>query len=58
MGDNSQYAIENKCREVYLKYLQQSTWAITTLRQMPFDEKAKIKYAKNFVEESKDNKKK
>ena len=43
-----------KCREVYLKSSQQSTRAIATLRQMPFGEKANIKYAENFVEESKD----
>jgi hypothetical protein len=36
---------------------QQSTRAVATLRQKPFGEKAKIKYAKNFVEESKDKKK-
>ena len=35
---------------------QQSTRAVATLRQMRFGERANIKYAKNFVEESKDKK--
>jgi hypothetical protein len=29
---------------------QQSTRVVATLRQMPFGERAKIKYAKTFVE--------
>jgi hypothetical protein len=37
--------------------IQQSTTAVATLRQMPFGEKAKIQYAKNFVKDSKDKKK-
>jgi DNA integrity scanning protein DisA with diadenylate cyclase activity len=35
---------------------QQSTRAVATLRQMRFGERANIKYANNFVEESKDEK--
>ena len=54
MGDNSQYFVEKKWQEVYLRFTQQSTRAVATLRQMSFGEKAKIKYAKNFVGESKD----
>ena len=56
MGDKPQYLIETKCRYVYHKYTKQSTRAVATLRQIPCGEKAKIKYAKNFVEESKDKK--
>ena len=57
MGDNSQYFVEKKCREVYLKFSQQSTRAVAALKQMAFGEKVKIKYAKTFVGESKDKKK-
>ena len=53
MGDHSQYFVEKECEEVYLKFTQQSTRAVATLRQMPFGENAKIKYAKNIVGESK-----
>ena len=56
MGDNPQYFVEKLCWEVSLKSSQQSTKAIVTLRQMPFGEKANIKYAKNILEESKDKK--
>jgi len=42
---------------VYLKSSQQSTWAVAALKQMAFGEKVKIKYAKTFVRESKDEKK-
>jgi len=42
---------------VYVKSFQQSTRTVATLRQMPFGEKANIKYAENFVEERKDKKK-
>ena len=56
MGNNSLYVVENKCREVYQKFSQQSTRAVATLNQMAFGEKVKNKYAKNFVEERKDKK--
>ena len=46
MGDNSQYFVEKKCREAYRKFSQQSTRAVSTLKQMAFGEKFKNKYAK------------
>jgi hypothetical protein len=45
MGDNSKYFVEKKCREAYLKFSQQSTRAVSTLKQMAFGEKVKNKYA-------------
>ena len=54
MGDNYEYFVHNKYREVYLKFSQQSTRAVATLKQMAFGEKVKDKYAKNFVEERRD----
>ena len=55
MGDNSQYVVEKKYREVYLKYSQQFNQGRPTLKQMPFGEKVKNKYAKNFIQERRDN---
>jgi hypothetical protein len=54
MGDNSQYFVETKCREIYLKSFRQLTRAVATLKQMAFGEKVKTIYAKNFVEERRD----
>ena len=54
MGDNFKYFLEQNVWEVYLKSSQQSTRVVATLRQMPVCEKANIRYANNFVEESKD----
>jgi hypothetical protein len=42
MGDNSKYFVEKKCREAYLRFSQQSTRAVSTLKQMAFGEKSKI----------------